>query len=130
MKIKTILFIALLLMPFYSLKGQEKTDVLLYAFADKLPQFGNTDTDLYAYIYNHFEWPGQGQFDAYGRIIVSIIVTKKGKVTNIKVEKSLMEAFDEAIKDVFNRMPLWKPGEKDGKPIDIKLYLPIDIELK
>lgn len=110
------------------LKAQDKNEALLYIFADKLPHYGNSDDQLYQYIYNNFEWPKN--FDGDGKILVSFIITKKGVVEGVKIEKTICEECGERIKDLIQKMDLWVPGEKDGKPIDIRLFLPIDIFLR
>lgn len=129
MHIKTMATIIILV--FISLsftEGQEKNEALLYIYADKLPHFGKTDDQLFQYIYNNFEWPKN--FDGDGRIIVSFIITKKGFVESVRIEKTICDECGQRIKKIIQKMPLWNPGEKDGNPIDIKIFLPIDISLK
>lgn len=65
-----------------------------------------------------------------GKVFVEFTVSKDGKVMNPQVVKSSgHEAFDDEAVRVINKMPEWKPGMKNGNPVDSKMTLPFMFKL-
>jgi TonB family protein len=61
------------------------------------------------------------------RCMVQFTVSKDGKVKDVFIVRSCVNcsACDaEAIK-VIEKMPKWKPGLKENKPVDVKMGLPL-----
>jgi TonB family protein len=109
----------------------EKSDdpPILYIFADKLPKF-NFEGGLNNFVYENLKWPLDGQLDVVGTVLISFVITKEGKVDDIKIEKGLGSLCDEEVIRVFQSMPLWEPGEKDSKTVDVKMYFPVRFIIK
>ena len=60
-----------------------------------------------------------------GKLFVSFVVTKKGKVTDVHVVKSPDEGFNEEVVRVIESMPKWKPARVKGKKVACRMNLPI-----
>lgn len=60
-----------------------------------------------------------------GRCIVSFTVRKDGSIADVKVVKKLNDAFDSVAVDVVKGMPRWKPGERNGRCIDVRYNIPV-----
>lgn len=58
------------------------------------------------------------------KILVSFMINKNGKVTNIKAKGSVPELEIEAIR-VVNSLPLMEPGIHNGKKVNVIYTLPI-----
>jgi len=80
------------------------------------------------YIYSNLNWPNQ--FDGEGEVLVSFVVTQDGNTNQIKIERGLCPSCDEEAKRVLKSLPKWSPGEKEGKKVDVKFYLPIKFKLQ
>jgi TonB family protein len=65
-----------------------------------------------------------------GNVVVSFVVKKDGKITNVKVKKGVSKALDEEAVRVVRMMPDWKPGMKDGVPADFEMVLPVSFKLQ
>lgn len=102
-------------------------DPILYIEADKLPKF-NYSGGVENYIGSNLKWPYQMDID--GVVLVSFVVNKTGKIEKIKIEKGLHQKCDEEVIRVFQEMPLWEPGEKDSKKVDVLLYYPVKFFIK
>jgi len=127
---KTIVLLIFLL--FNSQNGNKcfhntNDEPILYIYADKLPKF-NYNGGLHDYIYTKLQW--LYQLDIYGKVLVSFVVQKDGKVKNVKIERSLSPICDDEVIRIIESMPDWEPGELDSKSIDIKLYFPVEFKLK
>jgi TonB family protein len=65
-----------------------------------------------------------------GSVVVSFVVKKDGKITNVKVKRGVSKALDEEAVRVVRMMPDWKPGMKDGVPADFEMVLPVSFKLQ
>ena len=72
-----------------------------------------------------------GNNNIQGKVILSFIVKSNGEITDIKVleipEKG-EELGKEAIR-VVRKMPKWKPGQQNGKSVNVNFRLPIVFSL-
>ncbi|RKY93465.1 MAG: hypothetical protein DRQ13_09425 [Ignavibacteriae bacterium] len=109
--------------------GQENDDkIYLYFEVDELPVFGESNDQIFSYIYDKLTW--SKIFDGSGEVIVSFIVDRQGKVNNVKIVKYLCSDCDEQVKEIIKNMPDWKPGKENGKNVNVKMYLPVKFVLK
>ena len=101
---------------------QFSDEPIFYLYVDKVPKF-NSDNSLKGFIYTNLRWPKM--FDGEGKVIVSFMVSKSGRVENIKIEESLCSECDNEVIRVVNMMPDWEPGELDNRTVDVIIYLPV-----
>lgn len=59
------------------------------------------------------------------RVIIQIVVDKKGNVTNPVVLRSTNPALDEEALRIVSLMPKWKPGRQAGKNRNVKFAFPV-----
>ena len=64
-----------------------------------------------------------------GVVMVSFIVEEDGSVTNCSITQSLNYECDHEALRVVEKMPKWKPGMNDGKPVRVGFFLPIRFQL-
>jgi protein TonB len=65
-----------------------------------------------------------------GRVIVRFIVERNGKLSNVKVVKSVNPALDKEALRIVSLMPNWIPGKQNGRTVRVKCYIPIIFRLK
>ena len=63
--------------------------------------------------------------DIHGRVIVSFVVEKDGRVTEVRVVKGLSSDVDKEAVRVVSASPKWHPGIQNGKPVRVAYTLPI-----
>ncbi len=63
---------------------------------------------------------------AQGKVLVSFVVEKDGRLSNIVVERGVGFGLDEEATRVLKLAPAWKPGIQNGKPVRVKFTLPIN----
>jgi len=68
----------------------------------------------------------EGQQKTY--IMVEFIIDKDGKPVNAKVIKGGNEELNEAIEDLFDKMPAWTPATRAEKNVAVRLKQSIYIE--
>lgn len=60
-----------------------------------------------------------------GQVVVQFVVCEDGTLCKESVVKSLGGDCDEEVLRVIKRMPKWKPGKSDGKPVKVYHRLPV-----
>ena len=98
---------------------------------EEMPSFPGGERALRSWIY--------GQVKAMTRVVkekvnepvnVIFLVGSDGKVSHVKVKKSVHPLLDEEAIRVVSRMPDWIPGQQNGTPVDVYIQLPIDFMIK
>lgn len=65
-----------------------------------------------------------------GVVYVEFVVDAAGTIGNAKVVKGIGDGCDEEAIRVVRKMPAWKPGMINGKPVNVLFHLPIRFKLR
>ena len=57
--------------------------------------------------------------------MVQFNVKGSGELEDIKVASSTHKEFEKPAIEVFKEMPDWKPGSQRGKPVKVKVIVPV-----
>ena len=60
-----------------------------------------------------------------GRVRISFVVEKDGRVTNVKVIGSVDPLLDREAVRVVQSSPRWEPGKQRGKPARVGYNIPV-----
>lgn len=100
-------------------------------FADVMPVFDNGNGDLYAFLQRKMSYPELAfKANREGKVVVLFEVDEIGNVRNPQVIKSLGFGCDEEALRVVQLMPKWKPALQNGKPVPVRMRLPINFTLQ
>ncbi|HRJ31695.1 MAG TPA: energy transducer TonB [Cyclobacteriaceae bacterium] len=70
------------------------------------------------------------RFGTQGKVLISVIITKDGRITDETVEKGLGHGLDEEALRVIQQIPdEWIPGTVNGETTDIKMIIPVTFRL-
>ncbi len=109
----------------------------VYDVADVMPIYEGcepsiTDTidctfkKMISHIQSNLKYPDTARtVGAQGPVVVEFIVDPSGKVTKPRVTKGLGFGLDEEALRIVSSMPNWKPGLVGGKPVAVRLVVPI-----
>lgn len=64
-----------------------------------------------------------------GKVFIQFVVERDGRVSNIKVVRSVDPSLDKEAMRVISAMPKWKPGKQRGIPVRVSYTLPIAFQL-
>ena len=103
-----------------------------YAYVEIMPEFKGGIDSLMSFVkqnLNYPEWELDKKIE--GRVFVTFIVDKNGKIKDPKISRSVQGSknFDKEVIRVINSMPDWTPGQQDGKNVDVQFNLPINFKL-
>jgi len=97
---------------------------------DKEAEFPGGSDKMMRYISENVRYPQSSiEFNEQGRVFLSFIIEKDGKITNVKVEKGVSDSIDAEALRLVNSMPWWTPGVLKGEPVRTKAMLPINFTL-
>ncbi|RLD24587.1 MAG: energy transducer TonB [Bacteroidetes bacterium] len=85
---------------------------------------------FYAHVYENIKYPRQAQtLRIEGKVFIQFVVGKDGKLTDIEVIRGIGGGCDEEAIRVIKNAPDWKAGKQRGKPVRVKMVLPITFRI-
>ncbi len=114
-------------------EGTDKPDngIRNTAMVEKLPEFPGGMEAWAKFLSKNLHYPAQASGEGIsGRVYMSFIVEKDGKITDIQVIKAAGYGFDEEAKRVLKMAPQWKPGIQNGKPVRVRYMVPINFTIQ
>lgn len=107
-------------------KNLTKYDNSPFGFYDVGPTFGNDECDIINYFIENLTYPQEAvDKNIRGNVIVLFAVNRNGEIQDISFKKSIGHGTEEAVKDVLEYMPLWKPAK--NKELPVKAYVELNI---
>ncbi|MBQ0158641.1 MAG: energy transducer TonB [Bacteroidales bacterium] len=133
-----LITVCLLLLPLAMVAQREVedsvpvTDTRLFdGVAETFPEYPGGETALLQYLRDNIRYPKEAYDNGIeGRVIVSFLVVKDGSVQQITVMRSPDESLSREAVRVVSGMPHWKPGTRNGKPVDVRYTLPVTFAIQ
>lgn len=106
----------------------------VYNKAEVNPSFGANQEELDKYIQDNVNYSTTAQNDQVeGTVFVDFVVGADGAVRDAEVTEATNDAAKQAFSEeairVVSSMPAWTPGTQRGKPVDVRVSLPITFQL-
>ncbi len=103
----------------------------VYSYVEEMPTFPGGDAALYEYLQRNIKYPPIARENGItGKVFIGFVVDKEGKITDIKILRSLGAGCDEEALRVIKSMPGWKPGKQNGRTVAVSYSMPINFSLK
>ena len=81
------------------------------------------------FLRKNLRFPNEAQdLGVGGRVILSFVIEKDGKLSNIVVDRAAGHGFDEEALRVLKLAKAWKPGMQNGQPVRVKYEIPINFQ--
>ena len=101
-----------------------------FIVVEQMPEYPGGQAAMMKYISSSLIYPeSAADKEIEGKVLVSFVVDKTGKVGDVKIKKSVNKDLDKEAIRVVKGMPLWKPGMQAGVPQNVQFYLPIMFKL-
>jgi len=95
-----------------------------------MPEFPGGQSALDEFIAENIEYPPSPYENGiWGTVIVNFIISKTGKVTDVKLDRGVDPALDEEALRIVGLLPDWKPGTLNGKPVEVSYTVPVNFVL-
>ena len=111
--------------------AERKDTINVYDCVEQMPSFPGGSQKLKEFIEENLRYPKElEETCVQGRVIVRFIVERNGKLSNVKVVKSVHPVLDKEALRIVKLMPRWIPGRQNGITVRVKFYIPIIFRLK
>ena len=111
--------------------AEQSDTVNVYDVVEQMPCFPGGQGRMLEFIEKNLRYPkALEETCVQGRVIVAFVVERNGKLSNIKVVKSVDSALDKEALRIVNLMPRWIPGRQNGITVRVKYIIPITFRLK
>lgn len=103
---------------------------MLFSVVEVMPQYPGGQIAMLKYIMENIKYPKQAMKKGIqGRVVVSFIVEKDGRVSNVRLLRSVESSLDKEAVRVVKSMPKWSPGKQNGKPVRVRFNVPVMFKL-
>lgn len=100
------------------------------AAAEVMPEPKDGLATFMKYVQDNLNYPQEAKNAGIeGKVFVEFTVKKDGTLADIVVKKGVDRELDAEALRVMQNSPAWKPGSKEGEPVNIKMVLPISFKL-
>ena len=108
----------------------EKEEV--FSSAAHMPSYPGGDAALMKYLSDHLRYPETAASNnIQGKVIVQFVVTKTGKIGEVKVARSVDKDLDREAVRVCKSLPAFSPGRNAvGDPVNVWYTLPVTFKLQ
>lgn len=105
--------------------NQETADVFM--MAEEQPEFKGGREQFIKFLKKNLNYPEEAKkIGREGKVFIQFIVNKDGSLSNIKIIKGIGAGCDEeAIRVIKLSSNQWNPGKQRGKPVRVRMALPI-----
>lgn len=78
------------------------------------------------FVYRNITYPKAAkEAGVEGIVVASFIVSKTGKVEDVRIERGLGYGLNEQVVEAITKMPIWIPGKQNGKAVAVEFTLPV-----
>jgi protein TonB len=110
---------------------EEAAEEEIFTIVETNPSFPGGEGKMYEYLGSNMKYPPIARDNnIQGRVYVSFVVEKNGKITDVRVLRGIGGGCDEEAIRVVKSMPGWSPGKQRGKAVRVRFNLPIVFKLQ
>lgn len=103
----------------------------VFTAVEQTPQFPGGEAELMKYIQKNLKYPPVAmENNIQGRVVVQFVVTKTGKIGEVKVARGRDPDLDKEAVRVVKSLPDFIPGKMNGQSVNVWYTLPITFKLQ
>ncbi len=102
----------------------------IFDIVEDQPEFPGGIQAFYAFVGKNMKYPKQARrMGIEGKVYVQFVVDKDGSVTDVRAVKGIGAGCDEEAERVLRSSPRFKPGKQRGRPVKVRMMMPIIFKL-
>ncbi len=110
---------------------EAQSEPKVFTFVEQSPEFPGGDAALIRFLQQNVVYPQmERDNDIQGRVLLRFIVMEDGQVDSVTVMHSVSPGLDKEAVRVVKKLPKFKPGMQQGKPVRVYFNLPIVYKLQ
>jgi protein TonB len=115
--------------PTTAVAEEEETNEIFQVVENQPAPVGGYEA-FYKYIGKNIKYPDQARrMGVEGKVFVQFVVDKDGSITDVQVLKGIGSGCDEEAIRVVKSAPKWTPGKQRGRPVRVRMSVPIAFKL-
>jgi len=114
------------------MEEEEDTDEQIFYIAEDMPLFqGKEDLEGFRrYVQEHLKYPRLAEENGIsGTVHLNFVINKKGELTDIQIVRGVDPSLDNEVIRVLKEAPKWTPGLQRGKPVMVRMAMPVRFTL-
>ncbi|MEP2024914.1 MAG: energy transducer TonB [Reichenbachiella sp.] len=101
-----------------------------FIFVESMPEPVGGMQAFYQHVAKQMKYPNQARkMGVEGRVYVQFVIDKSGNLTDVHAIKGIGGGCDEEAVRVIKNSPAWSPGKQRGRPVKVRMILPITFKL-
>ena len=109
---------------------EEEVAEEIFTIVEDQPQPKGGMAAFYEFIGKKLKYPAQARrMGIEGKVFVEFVVDKDGTITDVKAIKGIGAGCDEEAIRVIQSSPKWNAGKQRGRPVKVRMILPITFKL-
>jgi len=111
-------------------EAEEEVADEIFTIVENKPEFGGGHAAYMRYLQKNMVYPAQARrMNVEGRVFVQFVVGVDGSVSQVEVLKGIGAGCNEEAKRVISKSPKWIPGKQRGKPVKVRIVVPLIFSL-
>jgi protein TonB len=99
--------------------------------AEVMPSPAGGLKTFYEYIQKELKYPSKARrLGIQGSVYLVFVVNKNGEISDVEILKGIGGGCDEEAVRVLENAPSWNPGKQRGKPVAVRMRLPVIFKLQ
>ncbi|MEP2026993.1 MAG: energy transducer TonB [Reichenbachiella sp.] len=114
----------------FTLEIEEEEAEEIFMVVEEKPEPKGGVKAFYQYVADHIKYPQEARYNQVeGRVYVQFVVNSEGKISDVVTIKGIGSGCDEEAARILSQAPDWNPGKQRGKPVSVRMVLPITFKL-
>ena len=124
---KRALLVALLVLLSTLTLSAQTFEEEIFLTADEMPTFQGGDLSKFCnWVYSNVKYPQEAlEKGIQGYVVVKFVVEKDGAISNFQVLQSPDKTLSDAVVEVLQKSPTWKPAKHKNKLVRVTYTLPV-----
>ena len=102
----------------------------IFTAVEDQPEFPGGTSAMYKFIRENMVYPASAKkANIEGRVFIKFVVRKDGSIGQKEILKGIGYGCDEEALEVIDKMPDWKPGYQNGRPVNVWFTMPFFFDL-
>jgi len=105
----------------------------VFFVVEEMPGFngGDVNTEFRKYVFANMKYPEvAAENGIQGKVYVQFVIEPDGRLSNVRVIRSVDPVLDKEAIRVIESSPKWNPGKQRGKPVRVSYTFPITFVLQ
>lgn len=114
-----------------TIEEEEEEDDYVFVLVEDPPLFQGGDINAFhRYIQGAITYPKIAEENAItGTVHVNFVINRKGELTDINILRGVDRSLDNEVIRALKAAPNWTPGKQRGKPVLVRMSLPVRFTL-